>query len=240
VPLPIVHVSVAKWFNSIAGIGLLEPRHCPVFSEDLIYLFYGGAFYRSFAGLTKDASKLPIAFLFEPRVLSKISRFYPFDTGALVGGRLGALGDRLKPFMSAFQVPAVDAQTPSRMVHHLFGSNDNYMDGSLDSACRGKPSPLPELYELMNQDLTSSGTDHRQCCIECQTSKAMDLGEHLEWLAFPESHFLYFKELYIRKLAPRMPHYYSYRCHSIKNPAEITYDVHKKAVEFMSPYLRGV
>jgi hypothetical protein len=121
VPLPIIHVSVARWFASIVARGHLEPRLCSVFGERLVYLFYGGAFYRPSITLTKNASELPIAFLFEPNVLTTISRFYPFDTGALDSGRLGPLGNRLRPFMSAFQVLGVDANTPSRMVHHLTG-----------------------------------------------------------------------------------------------------------------------
>jgi hypothetical protein len=240
VPLPIVHVTVARWFNSIVDQGRLEPRLCSVFGERLVYLFYGGAFYRTADTLTKDASELPIAFLFEPNVLAKISRFYPFDTGALASGHFGAPGDRFKPFMSAFQIPGVDAQTPSRVVHHLFGSNKNYISGSVDPDCRTKPSPLPELYELMTQDLTSSGTDHRQCCIECQTTNTLDLGEHLAWLAFPESQFMYFQKLYRKKTAPRMPQYYAYSSHVIINPREITYDIHQHALEFIEPYLKGV
>jgi hypothetical protein len=240
VPLPIVHVSVARWFSSIVHEGKLEPRMCSVFGESLLYLFYGGAFYRPPEGLTKNASELPIAFLFEPSVLTTISRFYPFDTGALASGRLGALGDRLKPFLGEFRVSGTDVQTPSRLVHHLFGSNEKYVDGSLDPNCQTKPSPLPELYELMSQDLTSSGTDHRQSCIECQTSNPIDLGQHLMWLAFPESEWITLTELYRTKTYPRIPHYYSYRSHVIKNPREITYDVHQKVLEFIQPYLKGV
>jgi hypothetical protein len=191
VPLPIVHMTVARWFGSIVGQGQLEPRDCPVFGERLIYLFYGGAFYRPSDFVTKNVDELPVAFLFEPTVLTKISRYYPFDTGALASGRFGALGDRLKPFRSKFQVPGGgNPQAPGRIVHHLFGSNDNYIYGNIDPDCQTKPSPLPELFELMTQDLTSAETDHRQRCIECHSLDAMDLGQHLVWLAFPALEFI--------------------------------------------------
>jgi len=66
-----------------------------------------------------------------------------------------------------------------------------------------------------------------------------DLGEHLAWLAFPESQFMYFQELYRKKTAPRMPQYYAYSSHAIINPREITYDIHRHALEFIDPYLKG-
>jgi hypothetical protein len=238
-PLPIVHTSIARWFGSIVSQGRLEPRQCPVFGERLIYLFYGGAFYRPSEFTTKNVDELPVAFLFEPAALTKIARYYPFDTGALVSGRLGASGDRLRPFRSAFQVPGGDIQTPTRMVHHLFNSNENYIYGRVDPDCQTKPSPLPELFELMTQDLTSKGTDHRQCCIECHSVDAMELGQHLLWLAFPENHYPYFVQLFGSKRWKRIPVCYPYRAHAIFHTREIAYDIHQQALRFIELYRKA-
>jgi hypothetical protein len=213
---------------------------CSVFGEPLLYFFYGGAYYRPLEGVTRNASELPVAFLFEPTILTKITHLYPFDTGALASGRLGATGDRLKPNIKSFQVSGSDVQAPARLVHYLFGNNEKYIYGQLNPDTQTKPSPLPELYELMSQDLTAIGTDHRQCCIECQTSDPIDFGQNLAWLAFPEAEFETFVKLYRTRTAPRMPSYYAYRSHVVGNPREITYDIHQKAVEFIRPYVKGI
>lgn len=93
--LPPVHSSIVRWFSSIAEKGRLEPRKCSVFNKKLLYLFYGGVFYRPPNVSTKKAVELPIAFVFDPRVLSSIFRYYPFDTGAMAGGRFGEWKDKL-------------------------------------------------------------------------------------------------------------------------------------------------
>src|ERR1017187_7569068 len=140
VPLPVVHVTVARWFSSIVKVGHLQPRLCSVFGRPLLYLFYGGAFYRPSDGVSNNAADLPLAFLFEPTVLKEIARHYPFDTGALASGKLGSCGDQLKPFLNKLEIKGSDVYSPARVVHHLFGSNENYVHGVLDPACASKRS----------------------------------------------------------------------------------------------------
>lgn len=240
IPLPVVHVTVARWFDSIVKVGQLEPRLCSVFGQPLLYLFYGGAFYRPSDVISNNAADLPLAFLFEPTVLTEIARHYPFDTGALVSGKLGSYGARLQPFLNLLQITGSDVYSPARAVHHLFGSNENYVHGVLDPGCASKASPFPEIFQLLDQDLTKLGTDHRLRCIECQSTAAIDLGKHLAWIAFPQAHWPTFAKLVHTKTTPRVPQIYSYDSNAIFNPNEITYDIQRKALAFMQPYLKLV
>lgn len=220
--LPVSHVSIARWFDSIAKSGYLEPRFCKLFGEDLVYLFYGGVFYRPNNKPTQNVSELPIAFVFSPRVLAQIARFYPFDTGALATGRFGLWSTSLTPLLNDFKVNGDHHHTvPRRMIYHLFSSNESYLHGKPDPNSKGKPYPLPELYDFYSADITGLGVDHRQCIIECQSPKPIPLRDELLWVGFPESMTLEFAKL-CEWVAPLIPQYYAYESHRITVPSEMT------------------
>src|SRR5262245_13640621 len=83
-PLPLAHLTDARYFGRIAASGGLAPSSCTRFGEDLVYLFYGGVFFRHSYEEEDGAGLLPVAFLFSPTILDGVSRYFPFDTGALV------------------------------------------------------------------------------------------------------------------------------------------------------------
>lgn len=202
------------------GRGALEPRACRVFGEDITYLFYGGVFYREGGQSTRNASDLPVAFLFDPSILPSIERYYPFDTGAIASGRCGEWGLRLAPFRDRFQLQGRrDPQTPTQLVYELYGSNEHYLRGRPDSSCRTKPDPLPLLLDFLSADL-SPGMDQRQFRIECHATSPIRLGRSLAWVGFPEALYEDFKRLY-EATRPWVPQYDMYATPSIFNPSEI-------------------
>jgi len=217
----LVHLSIARWFNSIARNGQLDPIRCTVFNEDLLYLFYGGVFYRPSVGTTRNASEMPVAFVFDPSLLTTILRLYPFDTGGLANGKFGNWGTVLSDFRDTFRVVGDgDFKVASRLVQHLFGSNEHYLSGKADAKCMSLPNPIPKLYEFYSDDLTQFGADHRQCIIECQMATAVAITRTLLWVGFPESMTDDFVTL-CQWIQPYIPQFYSYASHVIKNPAQI-------------------
>lgn len=233
--LPQTHVSIARWFESIVKKGKLEPRMCTVFGEDLLYLFYGGVFYRTGNQPTKNPRELPIAFLFGPTTLSSVIRYYPFDTGAVAKGLFGEWGNRLEPFKEQFKVSGGDYIVPCKIVFHLYGTNRKYLRGKLNPECKNQSQPLPLLYEFMSNDFTSLGVDHRQLSIECQANTALKLDQQLLWIGFPASMMPIFHKL-LSKMRPYIPEYDTYETPVIFTPGHIEAKLELAASKTISRY----
>jgi hypothetical protein len=227
IALPPTHLSIARWFDSIVDDGELRPRTCGVFKEDLLYLFYGGVFYRTGNKHTRNVVELPIAFLFDPSVLSSCACYYPFDTGALAAGKYGNAAEPLMPFEKTYKVSGKDVSVPSRLVYHLFGTNERYLGGKVDKELPLKPAPLPSLWKFFEEDLTSHGVDQRQSIIECQTNEPIPL-KSLLWIGFPESMTDAFWRLF-ELTKPSMPQYFQYESHVIFNPSDIAAKLEQEA-----------
>jgi hypothetical protein len=167
---------------------LLRPRLCPVFNEDVLYLFYGGPFYRRTFSPTEDTAELPIAFVFHPSVLQRVKRYYPFDTGAAASGRFGASATRsLGDFKNRFPVlGSNDATVPRKLVQYLYGSNGRYLRGMPEVEAANRPQPFPDLHAFLSANLTPDGVDHRQCTIECHYLEPLPLDMTLLAVALPE------------------------------------------------------
>lgn len=220
--LPLAHVSIARWFDSIVSNGNLEPRTCSVFGENLVYLFYGGVFYRPSNKPTRNAAELPVAFLFNPSLLAGILRLYPFDTGGVASGRFGRWGSLLSASDVKFRVPGDGRHDiASKLVYHIFGTNEQYLDGEPDPRCAALPDPIPELFAFYSDDLTPSGVDQRQCLIECQSGTPVPLDRELLWVGFPEAMTEEFARL-CAWMDPYVPQFHAYQSHKIKTPSEIT------------------
>jgi hypothetical protein len=227
--LPLVHLSVARWFENIADCGYIAPRKCSVFGKDLLYLFYGGVFYRTEQGTTRDPLACPIAFVFSPEALTKIGRLFPFDSGALAAEKYGTWTKKLLPF-ERFCVDTNGMAEPfQRAVSCIFGSNVDYLDGNYRDDLATQPPPLPTLGEFFTADLTSFDVDQRQMIIECQTEQTLSFKDLL-WVGFPESMMLQFVKL-CDSITPIVPQYFPYPSHRIKAPAEMAAVLESKARE---------
>ncbi|MEA5509461.1 hypothetical protein VB715_06765 [Crocosphaera sp. UHCC 0190] len=231
-PLPIVHMSNARWFPKICEQGSLQPGECPVFHQNLLYFFYGGAFYRSKKKVTQEPTELPVAFLFAPKLLDNVARYFPYDTGAAQTERYG---EPWSQTLRNFDRYAVSNQPnnfeiPCKLIHYIYGSNKKYLRGDHKSNLTDLQDPLPELYNFLESDLTKEGCDHRKCIIECQVEKQVDLKfDSPAWVAFPEGlmkDFVDFCEKYLRDC---VPDYYAYDSHKIFTPSEIEAKIEEEA-----------
>ncbi len=223
--MPLTHLTVARWFESIVTAGKLEPRFCDIFKENLLYLFYGGVFYRSQTIVSKNAVELPIVFVFNPSVLRSVERYYPFDTGGLGSGHFGDWTDKLVEYQDRFRVLGLgDYTIPSQLVYHLYGSNKRYLNGLVNPALRGNPDPLPQLFDFLTADLTAYGVDRRQASIEAHCKDSIPLDKDVLWIAFPESKTKSFIPLFkqLHSLTkPAVPKFFAYPSHVIFSPREI-------------------
>lgn len=240
-PLPIAHLSMVRSFDAIAKGGKLVPTQCDVFRTKLLYFSYGGIHYRASNKQSENAAELPLAFLFDPTVLDSIERYYPFDTGALAKRNLGKWTRTLRPvFKRTFKVAGGDYRIPSKMVHCIYGDNQQYLDGEVYSGCGG-PEPLPLLCQFLSTNLSSLGVDHRQRMIEGQKTKTLSLTKGLIWMAYPESRTTDYKPL-LRKIyertKPSLPFFYSYSYHKNFNPSAVAERLQGKAAEFISHYIQ--
>jgi len=83
--LPLAHLTIARWLSAILKLGAIAPRPCKVLGKDLLYLSYGGLFYRPDNIRTQQATELPVGLVFSPVALAGITSLFPFDSGAMAG-----------------------------------------------------------------------------------------------------------------------------------------------------------
>jgi hypothetical protein len=235
-PLPVAHMSIARWFGTIVAGGRLVPRRCRVFKRDLLYLFYGGAFYRPKNFHTTQPLELPIAFVFEPSILNNVLRYYPFDTGAIASRKYPSANRILGPFKRNYAVKSDGTYKKAGLiVHHIFGDNMNYIKGHANVSCTTKPNPLPKLHEFLSADLTVEGLDHRQAAIECQFKEVVHLDRKLLWVGFPDSLMGEFGTLCDR-MAGYVPEFKPYMSHRSFNPAEVAVQLERDAEQVIMRY----
>lgn len=225
ISLPLSHLTIARYFDSIINAGKLEPRMCDVFKEKLIYLFYGGVLYRTANKPTRNASELPIVFVFHPSLLRFVERYYPFDTGALAKRYYGEWSDILTPYAEGFKICGKgDYTVPSQMVYHLYQNNTRYLNGKLNNGIKNKPEPLPQLFDFLNADLSAYGVDHRQLAIEAHCKQAIPFDNALLWVGYPDIKTKKFSALFEKlydQMAPAKPEFFAYPSHVVFAPNEI-------------------
>lgn len=240
-PLPIAHVTVGRWFADIVAAGELRPRECKVFSAQVLYLSYGGAFYRPSPKPTNRAADVPVAFLFGPRRLRDAWRFAAFDTGAHHEGLFGSpWTEDLTPINPRFTLPADGSvkQAPA-LVHHFYGSNAAYLRGSALGPCSHPNGSCTRLHEFLGADLTSLGVDKRQRSIEVQFDKAIRLeDETLMWVGFPEQLQSIYGDL-VRHLSPHVPTPYPYTFAAGDRPSELAKELEVRAASYTAHYVNA-
>ena len=226
--LPTTHLTRAEWFEIIIQQGQLSPLDDRHFNEKVLYFFYGGVFYRPPSRFTSDQLHFPVAFVFDPSVLSSFARYYPFDTGAMFNGFFGDWSNKMAPFQEAFKICGTDYTAPTRMVYHLFGSNEEYLRGNPRSDLRTQPAPLPLLLDFFKENLKNEHTDHRQYTIECQANCPIPLDKYLIWVGYPD----YYTDQYLallEKLKPYIPRSWRYEPTEKFNPRDIAAQLETRA-----------
>ena len=192
---PFFHTAKAKGFLGIMNDSAIKPAHCPVFGEDLAYLFAGRPAYKSRDCAQSDYWLLPIIFALKPPIISNPKRVFPFDSGAF---KAGLFGDEFSDFqISDFEAPA-SLSSVRKLVDAFFGSNERYATAKPKSKeeivteFKLEPSgyPIAALAQMLNKP-HNDNFDDRNSTIEVQFSEDVPVTEHTimgvvlaeEWLA---------------------------------------------------------
>ena len=195
-------------------------------------MFYGSGFHRPLSGTTKAASWLPVAFLFAPKLLESVARYFPFDTGAVSSGKFGPWSPRLTPFEPRFVVAGrSDFEVPCKLVRILYGTNDDYLKGKADAGLQSADDPLPLLHEFLTSDLTDRDVDARQCAIECQFESDVRIDDRLLWVGLPQQS-MSLAERFYRLCRPWVPDFYPYESHAVFRPNELAALLEAEALKF--------
>lgn len=183
--LPLVHTSRAEFLNSFKNTHALEPSHCAVFQENLIYLFYGRPAYRSANGnrYGESIALCPICFVFKPNALSQfVHRLFPCDSGA-VNRPL------FEPQLYPSDLPAIelepDIESARRLVSLVFHTNKNYFFGKAVTGVGLQAGTVSHRYYELQMRQGPVDFDDRRSAIEVQFTQRIDLRNHLSFVVLP-------------------------------------------------------
>ena len=214
--LPVCHTTTVQWVRSILETGELQPSLDRVLGENIVWCTYGGLTVRRSDKPTRDL-ELPVAFAFRPGILRFPVRF-------LIGATLSR---PLKRFDRNLMTVS-GRMSAAELVHHLYGSNDQYILNSINHNCLTKPDPVPELYHFL-QRLPEQG-EHAMA-IDCAFSDPIPLKNNIVWIGGPEI-LAGQLALLVDKLRPHEPKVHIYQSHSNLQNAEI---IHSLEAEIRKP-----
>lgn len=237
-PLPASHVTSAKHFEEIVTNEALLPRRCRFFGDARLYLYYGGVYYRSTPRGCRNRDELPVAFLFDPQVLTSVTCYYPFDTGALASARFGSKWKRRLSPVERFSVPTDwGVDTGGHLIGCVYGSNAQYLSGTPDVRCQSKPEPIPLLYKFLTDDLSHLNVDHRQTCIECHVHSPLPWGTpgRLLWIGYPVDSTRIFNDL-CRRIYPTIPEVWAYHYRTPFDPSQLEAMLEERAARYIERY----
>ncbi len=166
--MPLTHTTSTFVLQKVLDSGVLKPRWCETLKEDLVYLFYGRAAYRSkrdfeYIDLSVHA---PIVLIFNPNVIAHFRHIYPFDTGNYPHG-----------YMALTYVPMEDFRlddlaSANKAVELFWNTRWDYIRYDLKNARRCEHfAAFDSLAQLYSGLLHNSGSaDDRRGTIELTCS----------------------------------------------------------------------
>jgi hypothetical protein len=234
-PLPLAHLTTTSSFNDLVEQGLV-PSLCKVFDRPVLYLFYGGVFYRTGRSPTKDPLKYPIALLFKPEILASVDCYYPFDTGALASGRCEPWHSKLEPWRDRLcHRPDKGSGTRDarRIIELFYGTNAAYLTGAPPSVVVSNTATT-DIASFLSADLTPNGVDRRVSCLECQFTQGIPMNASLIWVGFPSVMWDIFQRL-CEKLGS-VPEVYTYPSEATFVPDELTKVLENEARKIVERY----
>ena len=183
--LPLIHTSRCEFLPRFTTGHTIEARHCDVFAESLIYLFYGRPAYRSEngKGYGEAICLCPICFVFKPNTVSKsVHRVFPCDSGAVDESKFepdihpSDLGDlELQPTIESAQ----------RLVNLVFSTNRNYFYGQVELQSAFVNGTLIKRYCDLLERPGPVSFDDRRSAIEIQANQAISLKDQLMFVVVP-------------------------------------------------------
>lgn len=184
--LPIMHSCECFDARGILNSRVLEARLCKVFNEKLVYFYYGKPSYpvgEKVLDHRTDTEYYPVCFVVDPKRIP-IYKVYPFDSGAF---KQNIYGDFLHRNMdiNEFEIPN-NTHAIQAYVSYMFGTNDNYLDGS--AIYRGHTGN-PYIDSLINMN-TAKGTmkfDERARTIEVISNSDIKIGSAVKCVILPKN-----------------------------------------------------
>lgn len=175
--LPLVHTTDWWSFRQVidGSLALVEQR-CPVFNEDLVYLFYGKPCYRLHQSSepTSLSAFFLVSVVIEATSIGPLHRVHPFDTGAFSKGIYQA---NLHPKMNLkdFELtPSLQAVTEA--VDVFYGTNAKYFRGNpKKNVAVGAMDIEAEAFMSIISAPARSPADDRRSAIEIQIRRSVDL-----------------------------------------------------------------
>jgi hypothetical protein len=173
--MPLTHVCQGYFFREILRAKQLKPSPCQVFSEKLVYFFYGKPAYKpkTDGAAVESLAFAPVCLVCKPDLIPNPRRIAPFDTGAFAAGLYSDYTVR-KMTVDDFLLD-VSPEAPGRVVAHFFYSNREYFKGK-PAAIQIPPMEFEaqSYYNLITDKGKTSG-DQRRSSIEIQTDQLITI-----------------------------------------------------------------
>jgi hypothetical protein len=237
--LPPAHLLDSRDFPDYVAAGGIRPTFCDFFKDHLVYLYYGGLFFRRSLAPELLGAMYPVGLLFSTESLNQIDTYYPFDTGALAGPFYGQTEDIDKRWTDCRIDGAGDPAVAPRLVRYLFGNNKRYLRGQVSTVCSTLPDPFPWLIRFLRNVRTDLGADQRQYRIECLTTSSVSFAK-LIWVGYPSRYAPAFGKIFEKRLAgaggtaaPTLPERWSYETYRAGRPAEMAAVLQQEAHTFV-------
>jgi hypothetical protein len=183
--LPLIHTSRCEFLNAFTTGHTLEPRHCTVFNESLVYLFYGRPAYRSERGSEygDHIALCPICFVFKPYTVSRsVHRIFPCDSGAVSKARFEP---ELHPDdLHELELDPLIASA-QRLVSLVFRSNGDYFYGKVQSGITFPNGTPSQRYCNLLLRPGPADYDDRKSAIEVQVNHTIPLEDQLMFVVLP-------------------------------------------------------
>lgn len=183
--LPLIHCTTADICLRILDAREISPRHCPVYDDDLLYLFYGRPAYKpgSGNGASGILDLAPVCLVMDPTILGPAIRILPFDSGGyshyapLVGPNLSLQSFEMGP----------DPTAPMRLVHAYYETNARYYEQrpQLSEADLPFSQLAARAYARLLADPAMRSTDDRCGTVEIQLTGAIPLSSALRAIVAP-------------------------------------------------------
>lgn len=174
--LPLTHVTTWEKFTSIITDGYLKPKKCKFFKEELVYFNYGRLAHKPSDKEENWFLNSPIVMYFHPNTLSSCFRFFPFDTGAIIGGRFKNTELNNSKLKSEYSFGISDKSHPINWINYIYKTETDYMclNNPILTNIKGEMKYL--LLDMYNQVLKNEkDLDYRLTSIECQSNKKIKI-----------------------------------------------------------------
>jgi hypothetical protein len=187
--LPLVHSTRYETLRQITTSHSLAPQFCDVFSEPLLYLFYGRPAFRVQQN-NRSATNMalcPICFVFKPYIFETVARLFPFDSGA---SRSGRLTPRITREIADHYELGPSLATARRVASLFFDTNENYFLGTPrpDLLISPDEQEACNYYRLITEEEEGyADHDDRRSAIEIQFRDEISLRDTLLAVILPLS-----------------------------------------------------